>query len=167
MAESSSSPTAGESPLRRRGAAGARTDEEASTDDGIPIRRSSRRSSELELPAATSDPIFARDRRSVERRADLTDGESASGEDEIGTARRSRSASVDSGEGLDTRPVHKVRPNETLRSIARDTLGSSYRMNEILDLNRDIIDDPSNLIVGQELKLPDDARTSLRRRVSR
>ena len=60
-----------------------------------------------------------------------------------------------------------MRPNDTLRSIARDTLGSSRRANEILDLNRDIIDDPSSLIVGQMLELPEDARTSIRRRASR
>ena len=57
-----------------------------------------------------------------------------------------------------TRPIYKVRPYDTLRTIARDTLGDSRRADEILDLNRDIIDDPGHLIVGQILDLPEDAR---------
>jgi nucleoid-associated protein YgaU len=166
-ANDTSAPLAGEAPPSRRGIAGARTGQESSTDDGIPIQRSSRMSSELELPAVTSDSIFARDRRSVERRADLTAGESPDDEAEIRDARRSRSTNIDSSKVPESRPVYKVRPNDTLRSIARDTLGSSRRANEILDLNRDIIDDPSNLIVGQMLELPEDARTSIRRRASR
>jgi nucleoid-associated protein YgaU len=46
-------------------------------------------------------------------------------------------------------------------------LGDSRRSTEILDLNRDLIDDPSQLIVGQVLELPEDARTSLRRTATR
>ena len=46
-------------------------------------------------------------------------------------------------------------------------LGDSHRANEILDLNRDLIDDPTHLTVGQMLELPDDARTSVRRSASR
>jgi hypothetical protein len=61
------------------------------------------------------------------------------------------------------RPAYKVRPYDTLRSIARDTLGDSRRADEIRELNRDLIDDPSQLIVGQLLELPEDARTSVRR----
>jgi nucleoid-associated protein YgaU len=166
-ANNSSGPLAGEAPPSRRGVASDRDDQESRTDDGVPIRRSSRRSSELELPAAATDPIFARDRRPVERRADSTVSQGDDDEGEARPARRSRSANFDSSNSLESSPVHKVRPNETLRSIARDTLGSARRANEILDLNRDIIDDPSNLIVGQELKLPEDARSPLRRRVSR
>jgi nucleoid-associated protein YgaU len=56
------------------------------------------------------------------------------------------------------RPIYKVRQYDTLRTIARDTLGDPRRANEILDLNRDIIDDPGHLIVGQLLELPEDAR---------
>ena len=56
------------------------------------------------------------------------------------------------------RPIYKVRQYDTLRTIARDTLGRPAWVNEILDLNRDIIDDPAHLIVGQILQLPEDAR---------
>ena len=58
-----------------------------------------------------------------------------------------------------TRPIYKVRPYDTLRTIARDTLGDSRRSGEILELNRDLIDDPAHLIVGQILELPEDARS--------
>jgi nucleoid-associated protein YgaU len=65
------------------------------------------------------------------------------------------------------RPVYRVRPYDTLRSIARDTLRSSRRADEILELNRGLIDNPNQLVVGQVLELPDDARTNLRRPISR
>jgi nucleoid-associated protein YgaU len=167
MAIDSPSPSAAESPSSRRATTGARTNQLSSTDDGIPIQRSSRTTNELELPAASSDQIFSRDRRSVERRDDLTVGAGTDDDPQDRAARRPRSAGSDSSRVSDTRPGYRVRPNDTLRSIARDTLGSARRANEILDLNRDIIDDPSNLIVGQMLELPEDARTSIRRPTSR
>ena len=55
-------------------------------------------------------------------------------------------------------PSTRCRPYDTLRTIARDTLGDPRRSAEILELNRDIIDDPGHLIVGQILDLPEDAR---------
>jgi nucleoid-associated protein YgaU len=62
------------------------------------------------------------------------------------------------------RPHYKVRPYETLRSIARDTLGDSHRADEILDLNEGVIDDPRHLIAGQIIELPEDARVGRRGR---
>jgi nucleoid-associated protein YgaU len=82
---------------------------------------------------------------------------------ETRTAARPRATAVASKR----RPVYKIRKYDTLRSIARDMLGDSHRSSEILDLNRDLIDDPAHLIVGQILELPDDARTSVRRSASR
>ena len=56
------------------------------------------------------------------------------------------------------RPTYKVKANETLRSIARETLGDSKRDKEILGLNRDAIDDPKGpLPAGLRLTLPSDA----------
>jgi len=52
---------------------------------------------------------------------------------------------------------YKVRRHETLRGIARDTLGDSHRADEILELNANVIDDPDNLVPGQVLELPGDA----------
>ena len=61
-------------------------------------------------------------------------------------------------------PRYKIRPQETLRSIARDVLGDSRRAGEILELNRGAIDDPSHLTPGQEIELPEDARLTRRGR---
>jgi hypothetical protein len=59
-------------------------------------------------------------------------------------------------------PAYKVKPQDTLRSIARGTLGDSRRANESVDLNPLLGDDPSHLIVGQILRLPEDTRTIFR-----
>jgi nucleoid-associated protein YgaU len=58
-----------------------------------------------------------------------------------------------------SRPLYMVRPHDTLRSIARNTLGEARRAGEILELNRELIDDPAHLIAGQLLELPEDAVT--------
>ena len=62
------------------------------------------------------------------------------------------------------RPVHVVRPGETLRSIARDTLRDPHREAEILDLNRRKIPDGARLPEGLRLALPYDAETDRRLR---
>jgi nucleoid-associated protein YgaU len=63
-----------------------------------------------------------------------------------------------------TYPKYRVGPRDTLRSIARDTLGDAHRSDEILELNRDQIDDPRRLTPGIMLVLPDDARVGRRLR---
>ncbi|WP_165070710.1 LysM peptidoglycan-binding domain-containing protein [Paludisphaera rhizosphaerae] len=107
---------------------------------GVPVRRG-KLEGELNLPV--SDP-------STERTADTGERRRASSREDFdepaATSRRAASP-----------PVHKVRARETLRTIARDRLGDSRRAREILDLNRDVIDDPARLPVGQVLNLPDDA----------
>jgi nucleoid-associated protein YgaU len=60
--------------------------------------------------------------------------------------------------------MYRIRPHETLRSIARDTLGDSRRARELLELNRDVIDDPDRLTPGQVIDLPEDARPARRAR---
>jgi len=57
-----------------------------------------------------------------------------------------------------TFPRYQVKAHDTLRSIARDTLGDSRRADEILEMNKDTIPDPKRLTTGQMLYLPDDAR---------
>ncbi len=57
------------------------------------------------------------------------------------------------------RPVYKVRRYETLRSIARDALGDARRADEIYEINREVIADPTRLTPGQLLELPEDADT--------
>ncbi len=57
-----------------------------------------------------------------------------------------------------SRPTYRVRANETLRSIARDTLGDGRHYKEIYNLNRDIVDDPKAVLVPDTtLTLPEDA----------
>jgi nucleoid-associated protein YgaU len=56
------------------------------------------------------------------------------------------------------RPTYKVKPNDTLRSIARETLGDSRREKEIYNLNRDALDDPKDIPPGTILTLPEDAK---------
>ena len=92
---------------------------------------------EITLPA--SDPFTRRD---VSDAGDNVDSESS-------PRQRAR------------RTLYKVRPHETLRSIARDTLGDSRRADEILDLNAKILDDPAHLVIGQILELPEDAKLSV------
>ncbi len=52
---------------------------------------------------------------------------------------------------------YKIQPHETLRSIARDTLGDPRRADEILELNAKKIDDPVHLTPGDVIILPPDA----------
>jgi nucleoid-associated protein YgaU len=123
--------------------------------------------------AAASRGIAARGAKRTEALLDLPVGEAGSGRDsgirrpdleqvdddaqgdgpEIRVTARSRSSNPTKG------PVYKVRPYDTLRSIARDTLGDAHRAGEILELNRGLIDNPNRLIVGQFIELPEDADT--------
>jgi len=58
-----------------------------------------------------------------------------------------------------SRPRYRVRAHETLRRIALNTLNDAQRADEILELNRDLLDgNPRNLVAGQILELPEDAR---------
>ncbi len=118
--------------------------------DGVPIRRSSQSDAELNLPVSDvateeADSTVRSAKRGSRSARSIRDDRDDDREPEI----RPRDAV--------TRPIYKVRQYDTLRTIARDTLGDSRRSDEILDLNRDIIDDPGHLIVGQILELPEDA----------
>jgi nucleoid-associated protein YgaU len=100
------------------------------------------RPSEIELALPVADPFDDhRDRRTA---GDLVPAQRASS--------RRRGA------------TYKVHPRESLRSIARDTLGDSRRAGEILELNRDVIDDPDHPTTGQIIELPADARVARRSR---
>jgi nucleoid-associated protein YgaU len=60
---------------------------------------------------------------------------------------------VDSDVGGGT-AIHVVRPNETLRSIARAWFGDDSRAREIAELNRDLLQAEGRPRVGQRLILP-------------
>ena len=119
--------------------------QDAAAGDGVPIRRSSRSEVDLNLPVS-----------------DLASDDSGTKTSSSRGGRRNIATDADEPEvrprDAVTRPIYKVRQYDTLRTIARDTLGDSRRAREILELNREIIDDPGHLIVGQILELPEDAR---------
>jgi nucleoid-associated protein YgaU len=104
----------------------------------------------LDLPVSDTDSGRDRDNR---RAGTHLANDGADDDSEIRMAARPRASAPTS------RPVYKVRPYDTLRSIARDTLGDARRAGEILELNRNLIEDPTHLIPGQLIELPDDADT--------
>ena len=57
----------------------------------------------------------------------------------------------------DSYPVYTVERGDTLRDVALDCLGGVSRSAEIFGLNRDLIDDPSTIFVGDRLRMPKDA----------
>jgi LysM repeat protein len=57
----------------------------------------------------------------------------------------------------ETKP-YKVRPNDTIWSIAKQTLGKGERWPEISRLNREILPDVNQLRAGMTLRLPPDAK---------
>jgi nucleoid-associated protein YgaU len=128
--------------------------------DGVPVRRSSRSDAELNLPISDPSTEQASDRGSSSRASGRSSNTSRAIDDEDFPDRNNKSDAEPEirPRTTITRPVYKVRPYDTLRTIARDTMGDSRRADEVLDLNRDIIDDPGHLIVGQVLELPEDAR---------
>ncbi len=50
--------------------------------------------------------------------------------------------------------THTVQPGETLFGIAREQLGDGSRFEELFELNRDLLVDPSSLPLGVVLRLP-------------
>jgi len=144
---------------RREPTSTARANRTSGSADGVASLRSLRTDSELDLPVTdgTSRGERAPDRTGRPADRAVIDDEQNNDEPETRTAARPRRSDTASP----SQPVYKVRPYDTLRSIARDTLGDSRRASEILELNRRRIDDPTHLIVGQILELPVDARTTL------
>ncbi len=55
---------------------------------------------------------------------------------------------------VETTRTYVVQPNDSLSQIAQKVLGSSKRMDEILALNKDKIDDPNEIYAGLSLRLP-------------
>jgi Tfp pilus assembly protein FimV len=53
---------------------------------------------------------------------------------------------------------YQVRPNDTVWTIAKRTLGTGERWPDILRLNREVLRDVNQLQVGMILRLPDDAQ---------
>ncbi len=137
----------------------------ASVRGDVPARRASR--SEYEDDSAPSVTASGGDRSTAYKgrsaaAAKVFDGDEAGDDQDVRTTARPRGSAA----GGSRRPVYRVRTYDTLRSIARDMLGDSRRANEILELNRGVIDDPGQLVVGQVIELPEDARGGIRRSAS-
>jgi nucleoid-associated protein YgaU len=143
---------------------------ESETHSGEAESSSSSRA-ELNLPSAKLSTVSRRDRDSdhVGRVDSPTGGDEEDDDRAPSRSSTSRTSRVNSGYDRTavTQPVYKIRPRDTLRSIARDTLRDPRRADEIAELNRDVIKDPLNLVVGQIIELPEDARTPIRRSDSR
>jgi nucleoid-associated protein YgaU len=140
-------------PGRPRSFPTTRTARTSDADDEIRPRRPDRVDPTLELPVAEADV----DAPPARVRRGAPADRSGAGDDAPSTAIRSTARPRDSVP--DDRPVYKVRPYDTLRSIARDLLGDPRRAEEIYDLNPDVIADPTRLTAGQLLELPEDADT--------
>ena len=145
-------------------AAVAQTGRASGSSDGNPPKRVRQTDPDLDLPAPESTSRGGVASRGTGRHSDSGSSGDDRDNDEPETRTVARPRSIGTAP---RRPVYKVRLYDTLRSIARDSLGDSRRSSEILELNRDLIADPSQLIVGQVLELPEDARTSLRRTATR
>jgi nucleoid-associated protein YgaU len=146
--------------------ASARSSQRASyADESTTAPAARRRVGDLDLPLARTSTVSRRglDDDHVGRRDDPT----TTGQEEERPTRASSRQRVARYAPADRHPVYKVRPYDTLRSIARDTLGDARRSDEIEELNRAVIDDPSHLTPGQIIELPEDARTPIRRRIAR
>ena len=143
-------------PLRTRPASG-RGD--------VPARRASRSEyqddSEPSVTTSGGDRSTAYKGRSASA-AKVFDGDEAGDDQEVRTTARQRGSAA----GGSSRPIYRVRSHDTLRKIARDMLGDSRRADEILELNRGVIDDPGQLVVGQVIELPEDSRGGIRRSAS-
>jgi nucleoid-associated protein YgaU len=57
-------------------------------------------------------------------------------------------------ERTDVRGYHTVQPGETLASIAKRHLGSAARERDIFEANRDRMNDPEQILPGQQLLIP-------------
>jgi nucleoid-associated protein YgaU len=110
-----------------------RTSRPVAQDGAAP--RSARRSSDVELALPIADPFSGRD------------GRASAGLDPTSDERE-----------RPTRPAYKVRPRDTLRSIAKTKLGDPHRADEIRALNEAILDERGEVIPGQLIELPPDAQ---------
>ena len=59
------------------------------------------------------------------------------------------------GESAGSERTYTVRPGDTLSKISQSFYGDSGKHMDIYYANRDKIEDPDNIEVGQELTIPD------------
>jgi LysM repeat protein len=66
---------------------------------------------------------------------------------------QTQSAAAAAGSGSSAR-TYKVQPGDTLSKIAKEVYGNANEYNKIFEANRDKLNDPNKIQVGQELKIP-------------
>ena len=123
--------------------------------NAVPIRRARRSDVELNLPVAEADAPEGGS-RTRDRSAFSRDFDTSGDRDRERDSDRDADSDINSGSGPGagsiapaglrdrdpevrtrsavTRPIYKVRPYDTLRTIARDTLGDARRASEIREL---------------------------------
>ena len=115
------------------------------------------------LGAAIDGPAVSRTSSTTRSAGTSSDSGTASDDDSAMPAPRSarpglRRARTTEPVEAPRRPTYTVKANDTLRSIARDTLGDNHRAGEIYNLNRDLLDDARSIPApGTTLTLPTDA----------
>lgn len=55
-----------------------------------------------------------------------------------------------------TYATYTIKKGDVLSKLAQDLLGTTRRMNELLELNRDVIKNPDRLIPGTEIRVPNE-----------
>lgn len=69
-------------------------------------------------------------------------------------AKATAAATATAAAGTAQMQIHEVVKGETLSAIAKKYYGSASKYNKIFEANRDILNDPDKIKVGQKLKIP-------------
>ncbi len=83
----------------------------------------------------------------------IPEADNGSGGDQASAQVQSSSRDQRSGQGDSTRS-YRVQANDNLWKIAESELGDGTRWRELLELNEDVLDDPTRLPVGRQIRLP-------------
>jgi nucleoid-associated protein YgaU len=86
-------------------------------------------------------------------------GEAASPAPSSAAAVRTSESPKTQGEAV---VMYTVKPNDTLSRIALQVLGSRGRVQELIDLNHDLLDDPNQLTVGTKIRVPSKSQARAR-----
>ncbi|MGA7616501.1 MAG: LysM peptidoglycan-binding domain-containing protein [Thermoanaerobaculia bacterium] len=73
----------------------------------------------------------------------------------ISEATKSTPAGMDPVAAAHEPRIHEVVKGDTLSAIAKKYYGNAGKYTKIFEANRDILDDPDRIKVGQKLKIPD------------
>ncbi len=86
-------------------------------------------------------------------RVESPESEAAVAEEPVGGA-ESVAPVAESGPAAQTERIYEVAPGDTLGAIAQRFYGKASLYTRIFEANRDILDDPNLIKVGQKLRVP-------------